>query len=406
MTLLNRIQRTYHSYPRQFWLLFFGMLISTFGASMVWPFLMIYVSEKLELPLAATASLMTLNAAMGLVFSFLAGPLTDRIGRKWVMVVSLGMNSLAYLLMSQAESLGAFAVLMAISGAFNPLYRIGADAMMADLVPAEKRMDAFSLLRTSHNLGIALGPLIGGVLASVSYTFAFVSGAVGMAIYGLLVGFFARETLPAPAAESKPQKDKLGGYGRILKDRPFVTFAVIFTLTQMCAVLIWVLLGVYAKQNFQVPESLYGLIPATNAIMVVLFQIPVTQVTKRYQPLAVLAVGSLFYALAVGSVALGQGFLGFWISMVIMTTGELILSPTSMAYVANLAPLDMRGRYMSVYGMTWGVAAGIGPLVGGFLNDNFGPVYIWYGGFIVGMISTFGFSLLARRAASRSVVTA
>lgn len=373
---------------------------------MVWPFLMIYVSEKLELPLAATASLMTLNAAMGLLFSLLAGPLTDRVGRKWVMVVSLGMNSLAYLFMARADNLVSFAVLMAISGAFNPLYRIGADAMMADLVPAEKRMDAFSLLRTSHNLGIALGPLIGGVLASVSYTFAFISGAAGMAIYGLLIGFFGRETLPQQIVEIKTKKEKLGGYNRILKDRPFVTFSVIFTLTQMCAAIIWVLLGVYAKQNYKVPESLYGLIPATNAVMVVLFQLPVTQITKRYPTLAVMTIGSLFYALAVGSVALGQGFWGFWLSMVIMTTGELILSPTSMAYVANLAPPDMRGRYMSIYGMTWGVAAGIGPVMGGFLNDHFGPAYIWYGGFLVGMISTFGFLFLARRAVSRSVAPA
>jgi MFS family permease len=161
--------------------------------------------------------------------------------------------------------------------------------------------------------------------------------------------------------------------------------------------LIWVLLGVYAKQNYQVPESQYGWLATTNALMVVFLQLPMTQITRRFPPLLVLAAGSLFYAFGVGSVALGQGFWGFWLSMVIMTIGELILSPTATAYAANLAPPDMRGRYMSIYGLTWGAAAGIAPVIGGFLNDTFGPITIWYGGFIVGMLATVGFLILARR---------
>ncbi|MBP1692526.1 MAG: major facilitator superfamily transporter [Chloroflexi bacterium] len=393
----DRLSNLVRSYPRQFWLLFTGMLISTLGASMVWPFLMIYVSGRLKLPLTEVASLMTINATMGLLFSFLAGPVTDRAGRKWVMVVSLAMNALAYLLMSQANTFAAFALLMALSGAFNPLYRVGADAMMADMIPPARRTDAYALMRTSNNLGIAIGPAIGGILASISYSFAFLAGATGLAIYAFLVAFFARETLPPLATKARPPREKFGGYGRIFKDRPFMSFEVVFTLIQICATLIWVLLGVYAKQNYQLPESLFGFIPMTNALMVVFLQLPVTMVTRRFPALRVLAVGSLFYAVGVGSVALGQGFWGFWLSMVVLTFGELILSPTATAYAANLAPANMRGRYMSLFAMTWGVAAGIGPVVGGYLNDNFGPVTIWYGGFLVGLTSVFGFLLMSRR---------
>jgi MFS family permease len=122
-----------------------------------------------------------------------------------------------------------------------------------------------------------------------------------------------------------------------------------------------------------------------------------THITKRYSNLRVLAVGSLFYACGVGSVALGQGFWGFWISMVILTIGELMLSPTATAYTANLAPADMRGRYMSLYGLTWGGAAGIAPVIGGLINDRLGPVYIWYAGLLVGLAAVFGFILMARR---------
>jgi MFS family permease len=160
--------------------------------------------------------------------------------------------------------------------------------------------------------------------------------------------------------------------------------------------LMMVLLPVYAKENFGVPENRYGFIMATNAAMVVLLQYGVTRVTERHHHLPVLAVGSLFYAVGVGSVAWGWSFPTFLLSMVLLTIGEMIVIPTSTALTANLAPPDMRGRYMSVYGLTWSIGFGIGPVVGGFLNDNLAPVAIWYGGLVMGLAATVGFVLLAR----------
>jgi MFS family permease len=392
--MFHRLFFLKNEYPRQFWLLFWGFLISTIGASMIWPFLMIYVSERLELPLTTIASLMTLNAAMGLAFSFVGGSLIDQVGRKWIMVISLAINGAGYLLLSYANTLAAFAFLMALSGAFNPLYRIGADAMMADLIPEEKRIDAYSLLRMGHNVGVALGPAIGGFIATRSYTTAFFLAAAGMLTYSLLVAFFARETLFRPDVGEAKGRGKLDGYGQVLRDKPFILFSSTFVLTQICAALIWVLLAVYAKQNFQIPESQYGLIPTTNAIMVVVFQMLVTRVSKRYPPFYMLATGSLLYALAVGSVALGQSFWAFLTSMVILTIGELILIPTATTLTANLSPKEMRGRYMSIYSLTWGIAAGIGPVFGGFLNDSISPKAPWYGGMLVGILATSIFALL------------
>ena len=395
--MLNRLRRLQNQYPRQFWLLFWGLLISTTGASMIWPFLMIYVSERLALPLASVASLMTLNAVMGLIFAFIAGPITDRLGRKWVMVISLSINGIVYLFMSHASTLPGFAILMAMSGAFNPLYRVGADAMMADLIPSEQRIDAYSLLRMSNNIGVAMGPVIGGFIAAISYSTAFYIAAAGMLTYSLLVALLAAETLPARDEAARLKKERFGGYDKVLRDREFVSFSAVFTLTQICAALIWVLLAVYAKRNYQVPESQYGFIPMTNALMVVFLQVAVTQMTKRRPPLRMLALGTLLYAIGVGSVALGTGFWSFLVSMVILTVGELILTPTATTLAANLAPPDMRGRYMSLYGLTWGAASGIGPVLGGLLNDRVSPKAIWYGGFVIGMTSASLFLLLSRR---------
>jgi MFS family permease len=289
---------------------------------------------------------------------------------------------------------------MIFSGTFNPLYRVGADAMVADLIPSEKRPDAYALIRLSNNAGIAIGPMIGGFLSSISYSITFFLAGVGMLIYSLLMAFFAVETLPQKSAPSEQLYKSFMGYIHVLRDSKFLPFVGAFILAQMCAVMIWILMPVYANGIYNVSESQYGFIPTTNALMVVFLQVYVTHTTKRYRPLPIMALGTFFYALGVGSVAFGHSFIGFWISIVIMTIGELILMPTASAYVAGLAPTDMRGRYMSIAGLSWSVAAGIAPLMGGYLNDNVSPVATWYGGLAIGIIGILDFLYLSRKESS------
>lgn len=383
-------------YPRQFWLLFWGMLLSTIGSSMIWPFLMVYASERLNLPLTQTATLVTLNSTASLIMTFAAGQITDRAGRKIVMVISLLSNAVVYLFFSHAATYTQFAIVMVLLGASNPLYRVGADAMMADLIGPEKRADAYSILRMSNNAGIAIGPAVGGFLAAASPYLAFYIAATGLFLYGLLVLFFARETLPQREAGPEVSVERWGGYDRVIRDWPFIITVINITFGLITASLMWILLPVYATKVIGIPKQLYGFIPTTNALMVVLLQVLITQWTKRHPPLRMIALGMFFYAIGVGSVALGTGFWGFWMSMVIITIGELIIVPTSSTFVANLAPADMRGRYMSIYGLTWSLSIGIGPLLGGFLSDNFGPPATWIGGLVIGLVSTVIFFVIER----------
>jgi len=376
--------------------MFWGMLISTTGASMIWPFLLIYIKGRVNLPLSTVAILTSINATTGLFSALIAGPITDRLGRKWLLVFGLVGNGLVYLVMSQANTLPVFAVLMALSGIFNPVYRVSTDAMIADMIPPEKRPDAYALVRLSHNVGISVGPSIGGLLTVLSYSFTFFFAASGMITYGLLFSILAMETLPVKSTSQGIAQTFLG-YFEVLRDRPFLTFAFTFILVQMSAVFIWVLLPVYSHDQFGIPENQYGLIPTTNALIVVFFQVLVTRMTRKYPPLPVMALGSLLYALGVGSVALGGSFLAFWMSMVIMTLGELVLMPTASTYVALLAPADMRGRYMSISGLTWNAAFGIAPIVGGYLYDNIAPKAIWICGLLTGLAAFWGYSISAKR---------
>jgi MFS family permease len=385
-------------FPRQFWLMFWGLLLSTSGASMIWPFLLIYINGKLNLPLTAVSTLITINAVCSVLATFLAGSIADRLGRKGVMVISLFADAALFVWMIQADDYLTFAMLMAARGFSNPLYRVGADAMLADLVPSKDRPEAYALVRMASNLGIAIGPAVGGFLAATSYALAFYAAASGMALYGLLLAFFGRETLQVNPQETRQESNSwLGGYDKVLKDKAFTPVIGMMMFGWVTAVLMWILMPIYAKDNFGVPENFYGWIPTTNALLVVSLQIFVTRRTRHYETRRMMSLGMLFYAIANGLVALATGFWGFWFAMVIMTIGELIIVPTSSTYVANIAPAAMRGRYMSIYGLTWSFGQMVGPVLGGLLNDNFGPVYIWIGGLAIGLVSAFGLYLLSRR---------
>jgi len=391
--LFVKLHNTYNRFPGQFWLILAGMLLAETGSSLIWPFLTIYIRSTLDIPLAMVASLMTITSATILASSFITGPITDRLGRKGMMVGGLFMVSIIFIAMSFTETLMGWAVIMFLRGLFIPVYRVGADAMVADLTTPENRQEAYSLVRMVGNTGIAIGPTIGGILVTNSYDTSFYSGAVAFLIFSILILVFARETLPK-GANTSDQERQPRGLGPILHDRAFLALVGTYTLTIMGNAVLMMLLSVYAKENFNVPERQYGLIMATNALMVVLFQYPVTSITKKFRPLPVLALGAFFYSIGVGGVAFGSSFWSFWLCMVILTVGELIMSPTITTLVANIAPPDMRGRYMSIFGLTWGIGVGTGPVIAGYFSDHFFPAAIWYVGAIFALLSMAGFVIL------------
>src|SRR5215212_1060579 len=421
MELIKRLKTLYNEYPRQYWLMITGIVISTAGGSMIWPFLLIYASGKLNMPLSTVATLISINAGTGLVASLVAGTVADKIGRKGVMNFSLTVNGIAYFLLMRAETYPHFVILMMLVGLSNPLYQVGADAMLADMIPSEKRTDAYAINRIANNAAFALGPAVGGFLATRSYNLAFYGASIGFFTYSVLLFFLARETLDTqniPKASLKnilaPLKPfyalfgrravpsgksgtpPIDGYGRVFQDRNYIASVALISIGLVAPTMLWILMPVYAKTNYGIPESLYGWIPTTNAVMCVFVQYSVTSITRRHRTLPVLSVAMLIYALGTGSVALMSSFWGFWLSMVILTFGELTLVPTASKYVADRAPADLRGRYMSMYWLGWGLARTLAPVLGGFLNDNIAPHAIWLGGLFLGLINALGLFLLNR----------
>ncbi len=397
--MLARIPR----YPRQFWLLFSGYIINRTGNGLIWPFLTIYIRRQLNVPLTTVALLLSIQAVSGLIATTFVGWLMDRFGRKFMMAAGLLGTGLVLLGMRSASTIEVWAILVALYGIVNPVFTVGSNAMIADVVEPDQRAGAYALMRMAQNIGVAIGPAIGGLLISgfmigkelivPPYGLTYlITAAVNFVLVALILGMLS-ETLPEPKTEMIVDGN---GFNKLLRDRPFLTFCGVFVLLEMVNTLVFNLLSVYVKENYGILENHYGFIVTINAVMVVFLQYFVTRITIRYKPLPVMALGALFYAVGVLSISLGRGFPTFALSMVIITTGELIVSPTGLALVARLAPPDMRARYMGVYTLTWTIASGTAPVIGGLLNDRIAPVAIWYGGFVIGLSAAAGFYLMAR----------
>ena len=403
MPMFSGPAKVLQKYPRQFWLISLLMMLAWLFHSLIWSYLLLFISQRLGQSLSNISWLMTLNAIVGMVAAFLGGAIADRFGRKGVMVLSLALSAVGWFFYRSAGNLPVFALLMVITGATTPLYRLAADAMVADLVPVEKRLDAYSMLRMWNNLGVALGPAIGGFLVSVSYFVTFSVIGIGFAVIAVLVGLLVAETGRHRQEKSEKPQASLGGYRTILGDKTFTKVLGAYTLNRICTSILWLMLAAYTSQNFGLSERVYGFIPTTNAIMVIGFQLLITRKVNRHRPQSAMVVGALIYAVSIFSVAFGKGFWWFWVCMVGSTIGEMILVPTTTTFTSKLAPADMRARYMSLYTLTWSVGTGLGPLFAGFASDLVSPRARWYAAGAAGFSAFLIFLYLARQSARQLV---
>ena len=393
--MIFRIKNIIKQYPRQFWLVTLVMLLAWLFHSLMWYYLMLYISQRMGQPLSSVSGLMAVNAVTGMVTTFLGGAIADKFGRKGVMVFSLLFCGVGWFFFRVAGTLPIYALLMAVTGATTPLYRLASDSMVSDLVPLEQRLDAYSMLRMGNNIGVAIGPAIGGYLASISYNISFTVIGIGLVSLSVVGAFLFRETKPADVSNNQGRKAMLGGYSSIFKDRVFMKILIAFSLIRIGTSILWLMLAAYTKQNFGLSENVFGFIPTTNALMVIFMQMMVTRRTSRLKPESAMVLGALFYAVSIFGIFFANGFWGFWICMVGSTIGEMILLPTTTTYTSRLAPPDMRARYMSLYTLTTGIGSGLGPLLGGIMADIFGARSMWFAAGMVEMIGFFVFLLVA-----------
>ncbi len=332
---------------------------------------------------------------MGLISSALGGSLADRFGRRNVMAVSLLLSAIVTLGWGLATSLPLLLALIVLNGLVGPLYGPASSAMVADLVAPEKRAEAYGLIRVIQNLGVVIGPSIGGLLAARSYSILFICAAVTEAIFFIITIALLPETKPAVSEEEQAANGGMS-YGPVLRDLPFLALCVISIAATLVYVQMNTTFPVYIKEQYGVPENQFGLLIALNALMVVTMQFSITRWTNRYRRTAMLALSAALYAVGFGALGLARTVWQFAACVFIWTMGEMTMVPVASALVADMAPEMMRGRYMAVNGATWSIGWMLGPLLAGLVSDNLGAVHVWTGAFLLGLVATVGYVALGR----------
>ncbi len=386
-------------YPRQFWLTMVGSLIFTMGASLVWPFLSIYIQDKLAIPLRYSTLLISLRAISGIFASFFfAGTFADRFGRRFLILASLCGGFIYYLGLKQADQLWHFAVLMIFWGMLDIFYPVGINAMIADIIPQENRLEAYSILRIVYNTGYGVGPILGGIMAARSYDRIFIVAAIGYAVSFIFMFFFTTETLTEENRMSSGKGlNPISGISVVVKDKLYMTSVFLNGMIYITSAGVFNLLSLYAGQNFGIPENQISYVFTVNALMCVTLQLPVIRMIRGQKPLLLMSLSGLLYSVSVCSIALVDKVWWYCICMAVMTMGELIMSPTMSDIAAKLAPADARGRYMSVLSLARPFGQGIGPAFLGFVNDMISPRMMWVCGSMFAAVASAAFWYMSRR---------
>jgi len=375
--------------PQAAWFLFIGTFINRLG-TLVMPFITIYLTRHSFTVSQAGWALLAYGVG-NLAATLIGGHLADSIGRRATMLISLFSTSVVMCLLPHAHTLPWICALMLLTGLTGELYRPAVNALIADIVPEAHRLTAYAANRTFLNAGFAFGPALGGFMARYSWDLLFYADAATSALYG----FIALFALPQGRRSDERQQSPWDLGREILRNTAFMVFAlatflVAVTFVQMNAT--FPLLVVDC--GFE--PWVFGLLTSWNGLLVVLVELPLTAVTRRFRARNVITLGYLLIGLGMMLTVRATTVPMFFLVMTVFTLGEIISMPMVPTCLARVAPEDKRGRYMGVFGLTWAMSVLLGPKLGLSIYET-SPATWWYlcGGFGIAAAALMHFNRTA-----------
>ncbi len=388
--------------PSTYWLIWTGTLINRLGGFVI-PFLTLYLTTQRQIPVSRAALMVSLFGAGSFIAQLSGGELTDRLGRRPVMLMSFFITPVFMIALGFARNLVLISIATFIVGFFTDLYRPAVGAAIADLVPPESRTRAYGYNYWAINLGAAVAPILAGLIAGYNYLILFVADAFTTAIFGFIVLFGIRETRPAEAhhASHASLYERFSQLERapILLIFSFLTLFLGMVYTQGYVGL------PLDMQSHGLGPGQYGTAIAVNGFLVILLTIPVSNMAARWPRFETVAVSALLLGLGFGSTALASNFSLFALSVAIWTLGEIGSTSVAPTIIADLSPVDLRGLYQGIFGAAWGLAYFFGPLAGGWIYESLGSNTLWLGCLVIGAILAFCYYALsapAKRHATES----
>ena len=361
---------------------------------MVLPFLTLYLTIERGFQPASAGLALTVYGLCAIVTAPLAGRFSDRFGGLKIMKLSLILSGLILFVFPFANSLAGIFVVCGLWAFATEAFRPPSMAIIGDLAGPERRKAAFALSRLAINLGMSIGPVIGGFLAMRSYRLLFVVDGSTSLLAGLLLALLPWRTLhrdnkallAAARNETEGSKPALR-YSDVLKDRRFTYFLLAMLPIELVFFQPLAAMPLFLVRELQMTEAGIGLLFAINTVIIIIVEVPLNMAMANWQHRYALALGALLVGLGFGALILIDGVFGAAITVVIWTFGEMIFLPASAAYVSDIAPREQSGAYMGLYTMGFSVALAVGPWLGTAIMERFGASAVWMGTFVCGLIT-------------------
>jgi len=379
--------------PAPVWIVFATTLVNRAG-TMVVPFMVLYVTRHLGVRLALAGSALTVYGIGGLVSGPIAGRLCDRLGPFSVLRGSLVMSGAILLLFPLASTFRTFLVITFLWSLVAESVRPATLAALTSFVRPEQRKAAVAVNRLAINLGMSIGPAVGGFLATVSFPLLFVADGVSALVAGLLLSALLtmRPLAPLEVRRDDSVVRERGREAGVLRDSRAVVF---LTGVFLMAVVFYQHEGampLFLVRDLHYRESFYGILFAVNTLLIVVLEVPLNLAMEAWSHRWTLVLGAVLFAVGFGSMAVLHSVPGLLLAAVVWTFGEMIAMPASGAYAADIAPPGRAGQYAGAYASAFSLAILVGPWAGTVALERFGGTVLWWGVLVVGLV---GASVLA-----------
>jgi predicted MFS family arabinose efflux permease len=372
--------------PREVWLLFATNLINRAGM-MVLPFLVLYLTRELGFSLARAGSMLAVYGASAIVFGPIGGRLSDRIGALPVMRVSLISAGAVLLVFPLAKSFAAVAAMTVLWAGCAEMFRPASLAAITHVVAPDQRRQAFALNRLAINLGMSIGPALGGFLATVSFRAMFAVDAVTTLIAGAVLALTPWRSFSGVNSEAANRHGEHIGPATILHDTLFLVFLGGVFLVGIVFFQHESALPLYLVQYLHLSPAFYGMLFTINTLLIVALEVPIVTATAHWPNTRSLIIGCMLFAIGFGSLGVIASPGGVIATVVIWTFGEMLLFPAMSAHMAEIAPENRRGAYMGAYSMSLSLSLTVGPWMGTQLLAVLGPIRVWFVMFALGALA-------------------
>ena len=350
-----------------------GGLVNSFGNGMVIPFMFIYLHNVRGIGLGVAGLIVAAHALVSIVAGPIFGSQIDRFGGKRMLALSLAILTVGYAGYALVHEPWQGFLVAIVSGIGVGGFWPSQSTLITGLTPADQRPSAFAMQRVVMNLGIGLGALTGGLIATTdspeTFTVLFLLDAVTFLVYAVVM----YALVPEPDLRRRGHAGRTGSYREVLRHRPFVAVIALNALFIFAGFSGFDVLPVYAKNEAGSRETQIGLLFLVNTLVIVFTQLPIARLARGRRRMPTLALFGLLWA---GRLAprpdRGRGGVGrdrrsscSSSSWSIFAVGQCLHGAVAAPLVADLAEPRLMGRYMALNALSWQVGFALGPALGG-----------------------------------------